>query len=307
MGPEHRALPRTMRYRLPLLTIASVSLACGSAPSASGPVAPHAAPVQESQDPPPFDVLSYTRGQPACFHVARASGDALLRTGGERCAQRFSPCSTFKIPNSIIGLETGVLQDARSVIPWDRERYPQEPWWPASWTDREHDLSSAFSHSFVPFYRSLATRVGADAMGRYVRQFRYGNEQTGPSLDSFWLDGAITISADEQVRFLRDFYFEKLGVSSRSTRIVKEILVHERSGDHVLSAKTGTCDGPGQDTMGWVVGYVERGEDTHFYALNVSGKTLGDVDRAWRFEILGKMLGALRLWPAPGAAGTAPE
>jgi beta-lactamase class D len=55
------------------------------------------------------------------------------------------------------------------------------------------------------------------------------------------------------------------------------------------------------------VGYVERGEDTHFYVLNVSGRTLGDVDRAWRFEILGKMLGELRLWPASGAADTAPE
>ncbi len=144
-------------------------------------------------------------------------------------------------------------------------------------------------------------------MDRYVRQFRYGNERSGPSLDAFWLDGSMQISADEQVRFLREFYFEKLGVSSRATGIVKDILVHERRGSHVLSAKTGTCDGPTQDTIGWLVGYVEGPEGTHVYALNVSGKTWDDVDRAWRFEILGKMLGELGIWPATGAEGPAQE
>ena len=66
--------------------------------------------------------------------------------------------------------------------------------------------------------------------------------------------------------------------------------MHERAGDRVVSAKTGTGDGPGDTALGWIVGYVEAGEDVHFYAFNVTGKTQQDIDRAWRFQALAGML-----------------
>jgi beta-lactamase class D len=34
-----------------------------------------------------------------------------FRVNAEACAKRYSPYSTFKIPNSVIGMETGVVTD----------------------------------------------------------------------------------------------------------------------------------------------------------------------------------------------------
>src|SRR3712207_7633306 len=39
-----------------------------------------------------------------------------LRYNEARCRERFTPFSTFKIPNSLIGLETGVIPDAEFSI-----------------------------------------------------------------------------------------------------------------------------------------------------------------------------------------------
>ncbi len=95
---------------------------CGCSP-ASGPRTPT---WKKPAQPITLDLGAFTGGLPACLLVTDATGRIVTRAGGERCAQRFSPCSTFKIPNSLIGLETGVLTDATTVIPWDRDRYPRQ-------------------------------------------------------------------------------------------------------------------------------------------------------------------------------------
>lgn len=267
------------------------------------PAAPEAGAPPVATSAPPVDVLAHTEGRPACMLVTSAAGTILLRSDAERCAQRLRPYSTFKIPNSLIALETGVVDDASSVIPWNQSAYPKESWWPEVWTSREHDLRSAFRHSFVPYYREVAKRIGAERMDRHVRQFRYGNQSIEGSIDSFWLNGAIAISADEQVRFLRDLVHERLGVSPRTTKIVKEIMVREHRGAHILSAKTGTGDAPDGGALGWLVGFVEHGSDVHFFAFHVVGPTYDAIGSAWRVEKVTTMLTLLGIWPANGPGG----
>lgn len=60
------------------------------------------------------------------------------RYNPERCAERLAPCSTFKIPNALIGLETGVLKDADHLYPWDGAVLWNDNW------NRDHTLASAF-------------------------------------------------------------------------------------------------------------------------------------------------------------------
>ena len=75
-----------------------------------------------------------------------------LRTGQttrhnpELARQRFSPCSTFKIPNSLIGLETGVIEDADFVLPWDGTKYERAQW------NHDHDLRSAMANSVAEIF-----------------------------------------------------------------------------------------------------------------------------------------------------------
>ena len=249
---------------------------------------------------PAFDVARHLQNRPACFLVTNASGKAVVRSDAERCARRFRPYSTFKIPNSLIGLETGVLADADTVIEWDPTKYPAADWWPSAWKGR-NDLRSAFAHSVVPYYRALATRVGAAAMNEHLEKFRYGSRAMDGELDSFWLNGGLGISADEQVAFLRDFYHERLGVAPRSTKIVKSIMVLEQTADYTFSGKTGTGDEPDGSALGWLVGYVESGPEVSFYALNVSAASIDDLPRQWRIDTVRAMLGELGLLGAASA------
>ena len=282
-------------YKRVLLLSAAFLAACSSStpqPS-SGP---------ETAKPKPsaaaLDLVASERigTRPACLLITDSTGAPLLRKGDGRCAHRYLPFSTFKIPNSLIGLETGHLTGADSVIDWDRDIYPEQDWWPAVWTDRTHDLRSAFRYSHVPFYRTLATKIGEEAIAKYVSDFNYGNKDTSGGLDSFWLNGAIAISADEQISFLRRFYEERLGVSAKSTAVVKDIMIRDRADKVIFSAKTGTGVGDDGSTLAWLVGYVEGNNSVHYFALNVTSSE-DDVGPDWRISTVQAVLASQGLWP----------
>ena len=164
-----------------------------------------------------------------------------LRHDEARCRERFSPFSTFKIPNSLIGLDSGVIADAEFRIKWDAKKYPAHSqdtlpfsaWW------QDQTLRTAFKRSVVWYYRELALRVGERRMKEYVRKLGYGNGDASGPVNNFWLGSSLKVSADEQVDFLKRFYKEELPVSKRSTAIVKEIMTLEETPDYKLSGKTG--------------------------------------------------------------------
>src|SRR5690606_159553 len=88
-----------------------------------------------------------------------------------RCAIPYTPASTFKIFNSLVGLETGIVPDTSYVIQWDgiqRGSYP--PW------HRDNSLKSAFKYSVVWYYQELARRVGEKEMQRLIDLNNYGNQ-----------------------------------------------------------------------------------------------------------------------------------
>jgi beta-lactamase class D len=200
--------------------------------------------------------------------------DHFIRYNEARCLQRFSPKSTFKIPNSLIGLDTGVITDANFVIRWDRQKYPPQDNWnqePFNHWAQDHTLRSGIKYSVVWYYKELAKRVGESKMQNFIKTFKYGNENISGGVDNFWLNNSLKISADEQIAFLKALYTGKLPVSKRSTDIVKDILVLEETPAYKLSGKTG--GGPIADAtyIGWFVGYLETKGNVYFFALNLEG------------------------------------
>ncbi len=182
----------------------------------------------------------------------------------DECRRRLTPASTFKILNSLIGLETGVIPDEHFVIPWDGVHRDIESW------NRDHDLASAIANSVVPYYQELARRVGRVRMSAYIDSTRYGNGDASGPIDRFWLGSTLLISASEQVDFLRRLYDGRIPFSQRSIDIVKSILVLERTPDYVLRGKTGYSDDTSGGIVGWFVGYVERSGNVFFFALNMT-------------------------------------
>ena len=110
------------------------------------------------------DLSGFFKGINGAFVVYDLKNDRYVRYNERRCRQRFSPKSTFKIPNSLIGLETGVIRDAEFVIPWNQEKYPPQANWnqePFIHWGSDHTLRSAIKYSVVWYYRELALRVGS--------------------------------------------------------------------------------------------------------------------------------------------------
>ena len=115
-----------------------------------------------------------------------------------RARTGYLPGSTFKIPHALIALETGVVADVdKEVIRWDGVVREIEEW------NRDHTLRTAMRYSVVPVFQQIANRIGAERMKQFVDAFDYGNRDIGGALDRFWLDGALRISALEQIEFLQ--------------------------------------------------------------------------------------------------------
>lgn len=190
------------------------------------------------------------------------NNDRYIRYNPERCSERFLPASTFKIMNSLIGLETGVIPNEDYTIEWDGTQYENPAW------NQDHTLKTAIQNSVVWYYQELARRVGREKMQYYVDTLGYGNKDITGKVDSFWLDGALRVSADEQVELLKRLHRSDLPFSQRSMTIVKDILILENADAYQLSGKTGSGQ---QDTsyIGWFVGYVEEKDNVYFFATNI--------------------------------------
>src|ERR1700730_4265716 len=220
------------------------------------------------------DLSAFFKNTEGAFVLYDLKHNRYIRYNEARCRQRFSPKSTFKIPNSLIGLETGVISDANFLIPWDRQKYPPQDNWnqePFSHWAQDQTLRSAIKYSVLWYYRELAKRVGENRMQNYVEAFNYGNKIISGGVDNFWLNNSLKISANAQISFLKAFYTGELPVSRRSTDIVKDILVLEETPAYKLSGKTG--GGPINEGtyIGWVVGYLEKKGDVYFFSLDIEG------------------------------------
>jgi len=92
------------------------------------------------------DLSPYFKDTVGCFVLYDLKRDEYTRYNEARCRERFNPKSTFKIPNSLIGLETGVIRDADFVIAWDKQKYPPDGWdtEPFIQWKRDHTLRTAF-------------------------------------------------------------------------------------------------------------------------------------------------------------------
>lgn len=220
---------------------------------------------------PVFDeqqIQKHFQGRIATFILLDVSNKKYVRYKERVAGERLSPCSTFKIPNSLIGLETGVIKDADFVIKWDGKQYPFDTW------NKDQTLRSAIGESVVWYYRELARRVGETEEQKWVRKIDYGNMDASGGIEKpFWLQSSLTISDSEQIEFLRRLHAGELPFSKRSTDIVLDILRLSEENGTVFRGKTGTAGDrdKGIATLGWFVGSVERNGKVYIFATNIRG------------------------------------
>jgi beta-lactamase class D len=222
---------------------------------------PAPAPVPSEEVRPEFQKYFENNRVDGCFVLYDLKQDHYVRTNPDRCATGYLPASTFKILNALIALETGVIDSPDTVMQWDGTRYQIESW------NRDQTMRSAIRDSVVWYFQEVARRVGRERMQTWVDKVGYGNRDISGNIDSFWLDGGLRISPDEQVAFLVRLYNNDLPFSQKNMDLVKEMILLEQTDSYRLRVKTGWAVRV-EDQIGWWVGWVEKGDDVYFFATN---------------------------------------
>jgi beta-lactamase class D len=182
------------------------------------------------------------------------------------------PASTFKITNSIIALETGVVEDDSTLFKWNGEKRRLSIW------ERDLIFRDAFHFSCVPCYQEVARKIGVERMTEYLEKLKYGNMKVdSTNIDVFWLEGESEINQFQQIDFLKRFFQSELPISERTETMVKRMMIIEENEEFRLSGKTGWSIRNGNNN-GWFAGYIESRNKTYFFAVNVDPKEDFDMN-----------------------------
>lgn len=189
----------------------------------------------------------------------------------------YLPASTFKIVNSLIGIETGRVSNEKMVIKWDGvvRKFPGGD--TASSWNKDLSMEEAFKVSAVPYYQEVARRIGKDTMQRWLDSLKYGNHTIGGPIDSFWLNNSLKLTADEEMGLVKKLYFGQLPFQKRTQDIVKRVMLQESNANYSLSYKTGWGFRENGNALGWIVGWIEENKHPYFFAMNVEGPSGTDM------------------------------
>lgn len=183
------------------------------------------------------------------------------------------PASTFKITNSMIAIETGVVENDSTLFPWNGEPRRMDVW------EQDLILKDAFHFSCVPCYQEIARKIGTTRMNKYLSKLEYGKMQVDTTnIDLFWLQGASRINQYEQIDFLKRFYQSELPISNRTEGIMKRMMIIEENEDYTLTGKTGWSITDDVHNT-WFVGYIENQQKTYFFATNVEPTQQSDMSQ----------------------------
>ncbi len=183
----------------------------------------------------------------------------------------YTPASTFKIVNSLIGLQTGIITDENMVIKWDGIKRWNEDW------NKDLTMKEAFAVSAVPWYQELARRIGRDTMKRWIDSLGYGNRDISGPIDSFWLNNHLKIKPDEELGLVKKLYFDQLPFFKRTQDIVQSVMLREQNSNYKLFYKTGTGSLENGRELGWIVGWIEENRHPYFFVLNIESTQSGQV------------------------------
>jgi len=223
----------------------------------------------EWRDSPEVARLFEQAGADGTFVMLDVARQRLIGHDRARAQKRFVPASTFKIPNTLIGLTVGAVKEVDEVLPYGGKPQPIKDW------ERDMSLREAIRVSNVPVYQELARRIGLERMREAVARLEYGNARVGSIVDNFWLRGPLAISAVEQAQFLARLAAGTLPFPGEAQARVRELVRLEAHEGAVLYGKTGWEQGsPG---IGWWVGWVEKEGRAYPFALNMDVHNASDA------------------------------
>lgn len=225
-----------------------------------------------------FALFNNGSGQFTIYNLARYRDSAFL------------PASTFKIINSLIGLQTGIITNDSMVIKWDGKVRDVPEW------NQDLSMYRAFRYSAVPYYQEVARRIGKDTMQHWLDSLAYGTKKITTAIDTFWLDNSLKITPDEELGVVKRLYFDQLPFFNTNQLIVKNAMLMEDKPTHRLWYKTGLAKKEDGTPITWVVGWIEENRHPYFFVLNMETKNTAVNLTTARMTVLRNILTGLNFF-----------
>ncbi len=223
-----------------------------------------------------FGLFDNAQGQFTIYNVVRFSDSAFL------------PASTFKIVNSLIGIQTGIAKDDSAVIKWDGISRGRPE------CNKDMTMVDAFRISCPPWYMELARQIGKETMQHWLDTLGYGSRyekfKIKNNLDTFWLDNSAKVTADEQLGLVKKLYFDQLPFQKRPMRIVRSMMLMKDDANYKLSYKTGWGSTDKGNQLGWIIGWVEENKRPYFFVLQLESPDKNIDMPTVRMKILDSVL-----------------
>ena len=200
-----------------------------------------------------FAIYNNAQGNFNIYNLARYKDSAFL------------PASTFKIVNSLIGLQTGKIVNSKMVIPWDGVTRKITDW------NQDLTMEQAFKFSALPYFQEVARRIGKPTMQMWLDSLSYGTKKITVPIDSFWINNSLKITPDENLGFVKKLYFHQLPFYKNTMDVVKKIMIQESNSNYTLAYKTGWGYKEDGKSLGWIVGWIEENKHPSFFVLNIEG------------------------------------
>ena len=199
-----------------------------------------------------------------CFALMdNGTGKFTVHNLGRYRDSSYLPASTFKIVNSLIGLQTGKISSDSMVIKWDGVKRRIDDW------NQDLNMYNAFRVSSVNYYQEVARRIGKDTMQLWLDSLKYGTQEITSAIDSFWLDNSLKVSSDEQLGLVKRLYFNQLPFFKSYQEMVKRAMLFENNSNYRLGYKTGWGFTENGHSIGWIVGWIEENNHPYFFVLNI--------------------------------------
>lgn len=170
----------------------------------------------------------------------------------------YAPGATFEIPLSLIGFQTGVISADTARLSADSVTGQQTA---------VANFANAFKSGSLPYFQQVAQQVGPEKMQMWLDSLHYGNATMGGKPDSFWLNNTLKLTADEQLGFVKQLYFNQLPFYKTYQLVVKKHMLVEDKPAYKLYYKTGMV-ASGNKNLGQVAGWIEENGHPFLFVLN---------------------------------------
>lgn len=214
-----------------------------------------------------LDLDSIFRENNGTFVLFNLNKDSYQIYNIYRAKTEYSVHSTSKIFWTIIGLEEGLVND-NETISWDSIKYPRTEYWPKEFS-YDQTVETALRYSVNWYYFELLKKMTPEMVEKYLIKLDYKSGFHVEKVHYFGLTYNIEKSALDQIDFLKRLYLNEFNLSDKTTRIIKSGLNVKETDSYKLYVRTGMGPIKNDTGIAWYTGFIERDDNTFFFAANV--------------------------------------